>query len=80
MLFGLVLHELHFLTCSLMALLPDFETFKCSPALILKCLADVPMYVTFISREQVNLYTIFKYKTREVWLFKEKYFCTFVVL
>ena len=36
-------------------ILPDLETFKCSPALILKCLANVPMYVTFTSREQVNL-------------------------
>ena len=44
-----------FFICSLMALLLDLETFKCSPALILKCLADVPMYVTFTSREQVNL-------------------------
>ena len=38
-----------------MALLPDLETFKCSPALILKCLADVSMNVTFTSREQINL-------------------------
>ena len=44
-----------FFICSLMALLLDLETFKCSPALILKCLADVTMYVTFTSREQVNL-------------------------
>ena len=44
-----------FFICSLMALLLDLETFKCSPAFILKCLADVPMYVTFTSREQVNL-------------------------
>ena len=47
--------RLHFFICSLMALLLDLETFKCFPALILKCLADVPMYVTFTSREQVNL-------------------------
>ena len=40
--------------CSLMALLPDFEVLKCSPALVLKCLADVAMYVTFTSREQIN--------------------------
>ena len=40
---------------SLMALLLDLETFKCFPALILKCLADIPMYVTFTSCEQVNL-------------------------
>ena len=37
------------------ALLSDLETFKCFPALILKCLADVLMYVTFTSPKQVNL-------------------------
>ena len=52
---GRVLHELHFLICSLMAVLPDFETFKRFPAFILKCLADVPTYVTFTSCEQVGL-------------------------
>ena len=51
----LSLHKLHFFICSLMALLLDLEKFKCSPALILKCLADVPMYVTFTSSERVNL-------------------------
>ena len=71
---------LHFLICFLMALLPDLEIFKCSPALILKCLADVPMYVMFTSREQVNLLTTFEFKIREIWLFKEKYFFTFVIL
>ena len=47
--------RLSFARTSLMALLLDLETFKCSPALIPKCLADVPMYVTFTLREQVNL-------------------------
>ena len=42
-----------------MALLLDLETFKCSPALVLKCLADVPMYVTSTSREQINLCSTF---------------------
>ena len=45
----------HFPKCSLMAFLPNFEIFKCSPVLTLKCLADVPMYVSFISREQVDI-------------------------
>ena len=44
-----------FFVCSLMAFFLDLETFKYSPALVHKCLADVPMYVTFTSREQVNL-------------------------
>ena len=55
MLLGLVLHEMHFLIYSSMLLLPDVDIFKCSPAVILKCLVDVLMYEVVISREQVNL-------------------------
>ena len=35
-----------------MALLLDLETFKCSPARILKCIAEVPMYCKNFDNDQ----------------------------
>ena len=44
--------RLHFFICSLMALLLDLETFKCFPALILKCLQNNKSAGIFLFEKQ----------------------------
>ena len=40
---------------SLIALFLESAKFRCSFTLVIKCREDIPMYVKFVSHEQVNL-------------------------
>ena len=60
--------------CWLMALLAELElSCKCSLALVTKWRVDISIYVVFISREHVNIYTTLDYKAAGVLDFRLKY-------
>ena len=51
---------------SLTVLFLESAKFRCSFTLVIKCREDIPMYVKFVSHEQVNFYTTFEHRGKGV--------------